>query len=522
MSAIELGDDSAAVVVGSGAGGATVAHELCRRGVKVVMLEAGPRISPDEFRNDENHAFQQLTWLDPRLATGNWSAARYAPNLPAFTVKAVGGSTVHWNGLSYRLQAHEFRARTRYGDVPGASLQDWPITLAELDPFYRLAEERLGVTGTHSIPPNAWNNNYKVLYNGAKRVGYQRISNARIAINSVPRDGRPACIQLGFCNQGCKISAKWSTLVSEVPKSEATGNLDLRTESMALELEHDESDRITGVVYADRDGNRHRQRARLVCVAGNAVETPRLLLNSASPRHPHGLGNDSGELGRNYMRHVMALGFASFPLPVNMHRGITTPGAVFDESVHDEKREFAGGYLMQAASLGLPALAGSLDPAGWGREYAEFLSRYDHLAGVLLCGEEMPRRDNRVALHHTEKDRHGLPIPTVHVDEHPMNDRMRAHFHARAAALYDAVGATEYREGVTVAAAHNMGTCRMSEDPKRGVVDRFGRSHRIGNLFVSDGSVFPTSGCENPTLTIVALAIRQARHIAEQLAQREI
>ncbi|MEO1065569.1 MAG: GMC family oxidoreductase N-terminal domain-containing protein, partial [Actinomycetota bacterium] len=226
---------------------------------------------------------------------------------------------------------HEFAARTHYGDVDGASLIDWPLAAAELAPYYDRAEARMGVTGTGDIPLNATNNNYRVLYHGARRLGYRRISNAGIAINSVQRDGRPACIQLGFCNQGCKVSAKWSTLVAEIPRALATGRLELRPDCMALRLETDEDDRVIAVVYADATGNEQRQAARAVCVAGNAIETPRLLLNSATGRHPDGLGNDSGELGRHYMRHVSALGFAAFEQPVNMHRGITTPGTVFDE-----------------------------------------------------------------------------------------------------------------------------------------------------------------------------------------------
>lgn len=522
MKRFALDDDSVVVIVGSGAGGASVARTLCRRGIDVVMLEAGPRLSPAQFHQDENAAFQQLTWLDRRRASGNWAAARFAPQLPLLTVKAVGGSTLHWNGLSYRLQEHEFRPLSHYGRVAGASLIDWPLSAAELAPYYDRAEKQMGVSGRHGLPLTATNNNYKVLYNGARRVGYRRISNAGIAINAGPRDGRPGCLQMGFCNQGCKISAKWSTLVASIPEAEATGKLELRDQCMALQLEHNDRDRVTGVIYADRHGRRQRQRARLVCVAGNAVETPRLLFNSASSRHPHGLGNDSGELGRNYMRHTMALGFASFDKPVNMHRGITTPGAVFDEAGHDGGRGFAGGYLIQAASLGLPTLAGLLQPGGWGADYAAFLARYKYLAGALMNGEEMPRRENRVSLLDAHKDQYGLPIPNVHVDEHPMSESMRGHFHRRVQAIYQAVGASEYRAGTTVAAAHNMGTCRMSARPEQGVVDSYGCSHRIGNLFVSDGSQFPSSGAENPTLTIVALAMRQADHIAAKMVRREL
>ena len=522
MARFELSDDTVVVVVGSGAGGGTVAHELCQRGINVVVLEAGARFDIDDFHHDELAAFQQLSWLDKRVATGDWAAARLAPHQPAWTVKAVGGSTVHWNGLSFRIQAHEFAARTAYGDIDGASLMDWPISLDDLEPYYARAEDKLGVTGTHGIARHPATNNYKVLYNGAKRVGYRHVTNDRLAINSAFRDGRAPCVQLGFCNQGCKMAAKWSTLHSEIPKAEDTGRLDLRTECMALQVVHDRHGRVSGVLYADRDGAQHVQKARVVCIAGNAIETPRLLLNSATPQFPDGLANASGHVGRHYMRHVGALAFGVFDRPVNMHRGITTPGTVFDEQVHRPERGFAGGYLMEAASLGLPTLAMMADPAGWGRDYAGFLERYDHMAGILLNGEDLPRADNRVSLHDGAVDRHGLPVPRVHVVEHANDRAMRAHFHRQATAIFEAVGARQVKAVQTVSAAHNMGTCRMSADPRDGVVNGWGQAHDIANLFVSDGSQFTTATSENPTLTIVALAIRQAGHIADRMARGDL
>ncbi|MEO1202007.1 MAG: GMC family oxidoreductase [Pseudomonadota bacterium] len=518
MTSIAQADDTPVVVIGSGAGGGSVTRALCDKGIKVVCLEAGPRIEQEQFVQDELAAFAQLSWNDKRLATGDWPPATNGPDMPAWTVKAVGGSTVHWAGLAYRAQEHELRARTTYGAIDGATLADWPLEYRELAHYYDLAEARMGVTGTHGIALHPPNNNYIVLYNGAKRIGYTSISNAGLAINSAARDGRPGCIQLGFCVQGCKIGAKWSTSYTEIPRAEASGHLDLRPGCMALQIEHNGDGRVTGVVYADADGVRHKQSARAVCIAGNAIETPRLLLNSASPRFPAGLANGSGEVGRNYMHHVGALAFAEFERPVNMHRGISVPGAVFDERGHDPKRGFAGGYLLEAASIGPASLALLLDPNGWGRDYAGILERYAHMAGILLNGEDMPRASNRVYLHDSEKDRHGLPIPVVHVDDHANDIAMRKHFFQQAEALFDAVGARAYHPAATGAATHNMGTCRMSADPDEGVVNSFGQAHEAPNLFVSDGSVFPTATAENPTLTIVALALRQADYIASRMA----
>lgn len=511
--------DAAIVIIGSGAGGGTVAHELTSRGLQVVLLEAGRRIEPHEFVQEDGAAYGQMTWLDKRRATGSWLAATVAPAAPLWTVKALGGSTLHWNGLAYRMQEHEFRPRSEYGGIEGAALIDWPMTLADMAPWYSRAEERLGVTGTNGIPRHGATNNYRVLWNAAKRLGYSKISNGHIAINSEPRDGRAGCIQLGFCNQGCKVSAKWSTAVSEIPRAIATGKLDLRTGCMVVRIEHDEAGKASGVVYLDSEGKLQRQRARLVCIAGNAVETARLLLNSESARFPQGLANGAGHVGRYYMHHVGGGTFGLLPKPVNMHRGITVAGALFDEGRHDPRRGFAGGYLIESMSLAPSTLAMLLDPADWGARNAAFMERYDHLAGMLICGEEMPRADNRVSLDHTDKDHLGLPVPVIHVDRGRNESALEAHARKTTHALFEAVGATDIRQVRTALATHNLGTARMSTRTDEGVVDGFGRAHEVPNLFVSDGSVFPSSSTENPTLTIVALAMRQADHIARGLSR---
>src|SRR5947207_15315812 len=164
-------DDTVVVVIGSGAGGGTLANELCQQGVKVVLLEAGKRIEIKDFENDEWPMFNKIAWLDKRTTSGSWRIAKDFPNLPAWTVKAVGGTALHWAGAALRLKEHEFKARTVYGELAGANLLDWPLTVADLAPYYDRAEDKLGVTGTHDIPRLPGNNNYKVLAAGAKRLG---------------------------------------------------------------------------------------------------------------------------------------------------------------------------------------------------------------------------------------------------------------------------------------------------------------------------------------------------------------
>jgi len=522
MVAYNLSDNSVVVVVGSGAGGGTLSNELAQKGIKVVCLEAGKRTEIADFENDEWKMFGKISWLDKRTTSGTWRVAKDFGGLPAWIVKSVGGSTVHWAGASLRLQEHEFKARTHYGAVKDANLLDWPISLAEMKPYYDKAESKMGVTGTHGIPRLPGNNNYKVLAAGAKKLGYKEFHSGNMAINSQPRDGRGACQQIGFCFQGCKSGAKWSTLYTEIPKGEATGKLEVRPSSQALKIEHDAAGKVTGVLYADKDGKQQVQKARAVAVAGNSIESPRLLLNSASSKFPDGLANSSGQVGRNYMRHMTGSVYAIFDKKVHMYRGTTMAGIIKDESRHDPKRGFVGGYEMETLSLGLPFMVAFLDPGAWGRDFTSAIDQYDQMAGMWLVGEDMPRQSNRITLHATEKDQFGLPIPNVNFDDHPNDLAMREHAFKQGSAVYQAVGATRVFRTPPYPSTHNLGTNRMSAKAGDGVVNKHGQTHDIKNLFIADGSQFTSGGSENPTLTIVSLAIRQAEFIAGAMSRKEI
>ncbi|WP_414898780.1 GMC family oxidoreductase [Rhodovulum sp. YEN HP10] len=515
-------DDSVVVIIGTGAGGGVLANELAQKGIKVVALEAGGRYLPEDYINDEWESFGQLAWTDPRTTSGDWRVARDFPALPAWIVKAVGGTTTHWAGASLRFQEHEWKGKTTYGPVQGANLLDWPIDAAEMEKWYDLAEKKMGVTRTNGLPGLPGNNNYKVFEAGARALGYKEVNTGRMAINSVERDGRLSCQQTGFCFQGCKWGAKWSTAYTEIPHGEETGNLEVREKAHAARILHDAKGKVTGVEYFDAEGNLQMQKARIVCVAGNSFESPRLLLNSASSMFPDGLANSSGQVGRNYMRHMTGSVYASFEQPVRMWRGTTMAGIIRDEARHDPSRGFVGGYEFETLSLGLPFMAAFLDPGGWGREFTSALDAYETMAGMWIVGEDMPQETNRVTLNHDVTDQHGLPVVDVHFDDHPNDRAMRAHAYDRGRAIYEAVGATRTFPTPPYPSTHNLGTNRMSENPRDGVVNRWGQSHDVANLFVSDGSQFTTGAAENPTLTIVALAIRQADHIAREMSARTI
>lgn len=505
----ENGDDAVVVVIGSGAGGATLANELAQQGIDVVCIEAGARLTFADIENDPAVMNQRMGWSDTR------------EGVPVWLCKTVGGTTMRWAGITPRIQAHEFKARSTYGMLDDTTLVDWPLTLGELEPYYARAERKMGVSGTNGLPPSFESSNYKVLKAGGRKIGYREITSERSAINSAAYDGRPACRQIGFCFSGCKLGAKWSTLYTEVPKAEDSGHFELRPRCMALRLNHDAAGRITGVVYADADGVKREQKARAVAVAGNVVETSRLLLSSASGLHPHGLGNASGHLGRNYMRHVTSVVAAVMPGPVHSNRGSRMTGLIMDEQYHKPERGFAGGYFIETATDSPAGMV--MFYSGWGQGAADFMERYSHMAAAFVTGEDPPQAGNRLELHPTRRDAYGLPVPVIHYAMHPNSDAMQRHANRQTVELYESLGGSvQVQTEGPVIGCHSMGTARMSGSPDDGVTNRWGQVHDIPNLFVSDGSVFPTSAAANPTLTIVALAIRQTEHIAGRMARREL
>ncbi len=505
----ELSDSSVVVVIGSGAGGGTLSNELAQKGIDVVCLEAGSRLTLADVVNDPPVMDQRMGWHDKRIGPLVW------------VCKTVGGTTMRWSGVTPRIQEHEFRALSTYGQFDaGTTFIDWPITLEELLPYYDKAEDKMGVSGTHNIPPSAETNNYKVMKAGGERVGYKEITSTRTAINPVARNGRPGCQQLAFCNSGCAIGAKWSTLYTEVPAAEQTGHFELRTGAMAVRIKHDKKGRATGVVYKDADGVMQEQKARAVCIAGNVVETTRILLNSESSLFPQGLGNSTDNVGKHYTRHTFGYALGIMPQPVNFHRGTRQSGIILDEQYYKPERGFAGGYFIE--TLGLDPWNVSNAVGGWGPDNTVFTENYTNLACVFITGEDPPEASNCISLHATERDENGLPVPVIEYRDHANTLAMRDHSMKMSRAIFESLGSSDFAGGDIPVGAHNMGVARMSSNPDDGVTNRWGQTHDIDNLFVSDGSSFSTSAAANPTLTIVALAIRQADHIATRMVQKTL
>jgi choline dehydrogenase-like flavoprotein len=507
-----LDDDSVAVVIGSGAGGGTMANQLAGQGINVVCLETGKRLQMSDIVNDEAAMFPKFTWLDEVIGEGD-----ALPDFPLWICKTVGGTTMHWTAATPRLQAHEMRARSTYGEIEGATLVDWPLSLAELEPYYARAEQMMGVTGTNGIPMLPGNNNYKVLEAGGRNIGYTDIDTNAMAINPAPRDGRGGCMQLGFCTSGCATQAKWCTLYTEIRDAEKTDHFELRAESMAVKILH-QGDRVTGVQYLDADGRMHEQKARFICVAGNAPGTTRLLLNSKSNQFPDGLANTSGQVGRNYMRHMLAAVVGVMPGEVHIYKGAQVAGVIRDETRHDPSRGFSGGFQLHTVGLTPASLASLMLQGKWGKEFTGIMQQYKNFATVMIMGEDLPTADNRISLHPERKDQYGMPVPVVHYTNHPNNRAMLRYGLEVSNKLYHSLGAGQIFDLKDVfPATHNMGTARMGEDPATSVTNSWGQTHDIENLFISDGSLFPTAGCENPTITIVSLVLRQAEYIVDQI-----
>lgn len=252
---------------------------------------------------------------------------------------------------------------------------------------------------------------------------------------------------------------------------------------MALRINHDDAGKVTGVEYADAAGQRHEQKARAVAVAGNVVETTRLLFNSESRRFPDGLGNASGHLGRNYTRHVTSGIVAVMPGPVGFHKGTRQAGLIMDEQYHRPERGFAGGYLIETGSS--DPLGASQNVGGCGRSSAAYIEDFGHSAGAFITGEDPPQASNRISLHPTERDGYDLAVPVLTYSMHPNSAAMQQHAIAQTKSVYESLGGTRViaSEGVGTA-CHNMGVARMSADPDDGVTNRWGQVHDVPNLFV--------------------------------------
>lgn len=521
------------VVIGAGAAGGVVAKELSAAGFRTVVLEQGPHLTEKDFGHDEIHYnYRQGLTNDPKLQPVTF---RRRDNEPARVQKVigygrqVGGGTVHFAANYWRFLELDFEERSRFGEVPGTAFADWPIRYSDLEPYYAKAEREIGISGLaganpfesprstpYPLPPMPVKSSGVLFERGAKKLGLHPFPGP-VAVLSQPYQGRGACTHCGFCTWfGCEMRAKSSTLVSMFPVAMKTGRCEIRPGSYVRKIQTDRGGRVTGVVYFDARRREILQRAKAVVLCANGVETPKLLLMSKSNRHPDGLANSSGFAGKCLMWDNTSAVFGLFEHPLNDYKSIRATRVCYDFYQADSKRGFYGGGGIDARYGHYPAnfAVGGLPPGSprWGSEYKRLLAENFNRT-MCLAGHStsLPLERNTVTLDPDVKDSWGLPAVRITYDFHPDDVATARWLSGKQTEILEAAGAKKVWgavSGIPEYTAHLMGTCRMGSDPKRSVVDTYSRAHDVSNLFIVDGSNFVTSGRQQPTATIQALAYR--------------
>jgi choline dehydrogenase-like flavoprotein len=513
-------------IVGTGAGGGVLAQRLARFGFSVVALEAGEWHDSERDMVSDEAGSARMFWNDLRVTGGADPLELGANN----SGRGVGGSTIHYAGFLPRLHPSDFRVRSLDGVAA-----DWPLSYDELEPYYVQMEHEYPVSGPARYP---WGKPHGYPYaplqagaaggkliEGCTRLGIPVVAGGPVGIPAGAFGKRPHCIMRGFCLLGCKVGAKSSIMVSHIPDAIEHG-AEIRTGCMAYEIPVDDDGRALGVRYirTDADGQRfhQQQRAKAVIVAGYAIETPRLLLNSTSSRFPTGLANSSGVVGRYLMAQAGPVCWGRFDEMIRQYKA--PPACACSEEFYetDPRNDFVRGYALQTVSP-LPVAMAHLfadEDGGFGDQLVARMQDYNHYAAIGVLGEVLPHADNRVTIHPSLKDTNGVPVPYVHFSLHENDRRMMAAGIARARAVLSAAGATETH--AVPRFAHLVGSCRMGASPDDSVVDRWCRSWHVPNLLVCDGSVLPTQGSSNPALTISALAARTADWLKQAVPRGDL
>jgi choline dehydrogenase-like flavoprotein len=513
-------------IVGTGAGGGVLAQRLASFGFSVVALEAGAWHDTEKDMVSDEAGSGRLFWNDIRI-TGGEDPLEFGANNSG---RGVGGSTIHYAGFAPRLHPSDFRVHS----LDGVAV-DWPIAYADLEPYYARMEREYPVSGPahypwgkpHGYPyaPLQAGTAGQKLIDGCVRLGIPVVAGGPVAIPAGRVGKRPHCIMRGFCLLGCKVGAKSSIMLSHIPHAIEHG-AEIRTRCMAYEVPLDAGDRVRGVRYfRTLDEGRiveEEQRARAVIVAGYAIETPRLLLNSRSAHFPDGLANSSGLVGKHLMAQAGPVVWGTFSEPIRQYKA--PPACALTEEFYetDGRNDFVRGYALQSVAPLPIAMAHLLieEDGIYGEALLQRMQNYNHYAAIGVLGEILPDARNAVTIHATEKDQFGIPAPYAHFSLFDNDRRMMRAGIARAKAVLEAAGARH--TSAVNRYAHLVGTCRMGFTPADSVVDSVCRSWDVPNLFICDGSVLPTQGSANPALTISALAARTADWIRAAAARGDL
>ena len=524
-------------VIGSGPAGGVLSKELAEAGAKVALVEAGRVMNSEDFHYHAwPYEFPRREKPEPFYPAEVRESIRYedCDDIGIDRIRAVGGRSIHWNAACLRFAPIDFRERSREGIE-----EDWPLSYEELDACYAHVEKMIGVCGTrenidilpdsaHYLRPLHFRCSEEIVKRACDRLGIRMIK-ARKAVLTEPYDDRPPCHYCGHCMEGCDAQAIFTVPNSMIPKARKTGNFTLIPNQLAGEILVDQEGRARAVSVMDTVTRQERQiHARIIAVSCATVESARLLLNSRSPRFPNGIANSSGLVGCHLTGHVgcSVLGYLEDLVgtpPVN-NDGATDHSYIPRFNLggpFGRPREYVGGYgyQMQFASFMYPDQAHHIK--GFGREFkrqVRFLQPGFYQMGGF--GKVLARRQNRVTVDPHRVDAYGIPIPVVHFRFSDNDKALWRDMRERACEILDAAKCrliVDDNREPSGFASHETGTCRMGHDPRTSVLDSYCRAHDVKNLFVVDGSCFTTFPEKNPTLTIMAMAVRAARHISDEV-----
>jgi len=548
------------IVVGSGATGGWAAKRLSEAGLKVALLEAGRAVTPREFT--EHMPVFQLKYRgrDPEIAKTRpiqqqcYACMEYnyewfvndlenpysTPQDRPFTwqrLRVLGGRSLVWGRHSYRLSDVDFKAASRDGyDV------DWPISYADLAPYYDIVERYVGISGAAEknemlpdgqfLPPMKMSCGEVRLRESMQKKFGRTMTMGRVAILTQPHNGRAPCHYCGPCERGCMTFSYFSSPFTTVKDALKTGNCTLITDAIVSHIDMDTaSNKASGVTFVTRATKESKQvRARAVVVCAQALESTRILLNSSTREYPKGLGNSSGLLGHYLMDHVVGGGASGTfedlkaePTANPPHRPTGVYAVRFRNTPATGKHpHFIRGYGYQGASM--PSF--NLEAPGIGAAYKKAVKQGTYGVSLGAFGESLARFDNFCEIDPSLKDAWGIPALRISMAHGKNEADMMQDAAVSAAEMLEAAGARNIRitTGTEMPgmAIHEVGTARMGTDSKKSVLTPFCQSHDVSNVVVADGSCFVSSACQNPTLTMMALAVRACDHLAERFRRNEV
>ncbi|HUR44708.1 MAG TPA: GMC family oxidoreductase [Candidatus Saccharimonadales bacterium] len=510
-----MNDSPDALVIGAGACGSLVARELAQAGLSVTVLEAGAR--HDHLPNTEANG-GKIIWNEPRHYAGKDGVAPKAG-------MGVGGGTLAWLGVMPRFHPADFKTFSTEG--VGA---DWPIGYDDLRPYYTKVEKEFGLAGECGpfapepyelpMPPHRMNWHTQVLARGAQKLGARPFA-PPIAINSTEYDGRPACTYCGWCASGCHNGSKATAHATYLRKAEQLGARVI-SQAFVEKIHYDrKTGKATGATFLDANQKEKRIHARIVILAAHAFETPRLLLMSSNHTFPDGLANSSGVVGKFLMSHPTWQVFGTFDEPINAFKGMQMGHVMVQDYYQpNPSNPYARGFILLSYMM-TPITYANLSGSFYGADYKEFLHDYSHTAAWWAHAEGLPIETNTVSLDPEQKDHRGLPVARVAYEWGENDVCLAAAARDKAAEMMAASGARKVRIGLNYG-AHAMGTCRMGDDRRTSVVNSFGQTHDIPNLFICDTSVFVTGSGVNPTLTAMVLAARASEYIVRSARRGEL